>query len=264
MAIIKTFRYPVNFVSMFEDPIPGSNIIYFQADAYDKNTLNGIFDYGLVFSTNGQLGTANTFGRSRIDQFAGDGLGGALILNGECTHVRHRIFNTLNDYRNNLDFAPFASMEPGRPAVSSAYYTDGLSNIVIGSYNYSDPTPASNSYASNYVIPYFTKLNTTSRDLATSNFLNATFFAPKFREGIVNVLYNTGSAGVDIAKNIEIKENRFGIEPEITAKLARVPKVRIYEVVISYYGRTYEEGKKIGWKDGFRAIWCILKYRFVK
>jgi glycosyltransferase involved in cell wall biosynthesis len=67
-----------------------------------------------------------------------------------------------------------------------------------------------------------------------------------------------------IAKNIEIKENRFGIEPEITAKLARVPKVRIYEVGISYYGRTYEEGKKIGWKDGFRAIWCILKYRFVK
>jgi glycosyltransferase involved in cell wall biosynthesis len=67
-----------------------------------------------------------------------------------------------------------------------------------------------------------------------------------------------------IAKNIEIKENRFGIEPEITAKLSRIPKVRIYEVGISYYGRTYEEGKKIGWKDGFRAIWCILKYRFVK
>jgi glycosyltransferase involved in cell wall biosynthesis len=67
-----------------------------------------------------------------------------------------------------------------------------------------------------------------------------------------------------IAKNIEIKENRFGIEPEITAKLARVPKIRIYEVGISYYGRTYEEGKKIGWKDGFRAIWCILKYRFLK
>lgn len=66
-----------------------------------------------------------------------------------------------------------------------------------------------------------------------------------------------------IAKNIQIKERRFGIEPEITAKLARVPKIRIYEVGISYYGRTYEEGKKIGWKDGFRAIWCILKYKFV-
>lgn len=67
-----------------------------------------------------------------------------------------------------------------------------------------------------------------------------------------------------IAKNINITENRFGIEPEITAKLARVKKIRIYEVGISYYGRTYEEGKKIGWKDGFRAIWCILKYKFVK
>ncbi len=65
-----------------------------------------------------------------------------------------------------------------------------------------------------------------------------------------------------ILKNITIKENRFGIEPEITAKLARIPKIKIYEVGISYYGRTYEEGKKIGWKDGFRAIYCIFKYRF--
>ena len=67
-----------------------------------------------------------------------------------------------------------------------------------------------------------------------------------------------------IAKNIEITENRFGIEPEITAKISRIPKVKIYEVGISYYGRTYDEGKKIGWRDGFRAIYCIIKYRFVK
>jgi glycosyltransferase involved in cell wall biosynthesis len=64
----------------------------------------------------------------------------------------------------------------------------------------------------------------------------------------------------DIIKGITLKENRFGFEPEVTAKIARVPKVRIYEVGISYYGRTYQEGKKIGWKDGFRAIYCILKY----
>ena len=63
-----------------------------------------------------------------------------------------------------------------------------------------------------------------------------------------------------IAQSLNLKENRFGFEPEITAKLSRVPKIRIYEVGISYYGRTYEEGKKIGWKDGFRAIYCILKY----
>ncbi len=64
----------------------------------------------------------------------------------------------------------------------------------------------------------------------------------------------------DIIKQINFKENRFGFEPEVTAKIARFPEIRIYEVGISYYGRTYEEGKKIKAKDGFRAIWCILKY----
>ncbi|MBL8012013.1 MAG: glycosyltransferase family 2 protein [Flavobacteriales bacterium] len=64
----------------------------------------------------------------------------------------------------------------------------------------------------------------------------------------------------DIAKGLDLREQRFGFEPEVTAKLARVKGIRIYEVGISYYGRTYAEGKKIGWKDGFRAIWCIIKY----
>ncbi len=64
----------------------------------------------------------------------------------------------------------------------------------------------------------------------------------------------------EVIKNIELKEHRFGFEPEVTAKIARIKGLRIYEVGISYYGRTYEEGKKIGWKDGFRAIYCILKY----
>ncbi len=64
----------------------------------------------------------------------------------------------------------------------------------------------------------------------------------------------------DIIQRVYLRENRFGFEPEVTAKIARVPNIRIYEVGISYYGRTYEEGKKIGWKDGVRAIYCILKY----
>lgn len=64
----------------------------------------------------------------------------------------------------------------------------------------------------------------------------------------------------DIIKSLKLKENRFGFEPEVTAKISRIPKIRIYEVGISYYGRTYDEGKKIGWKDGMRAIYCILKY----
>lgn len=68
-------------------------------------------------------------------------------------------------------------------------------------------------------------------------------------------LFNT-----KVIQSINLTEQRFGFEPEVTQKIARVPKIRIYEVGISYYGRTYEEGKKIGWKDGFRAIYCILKY----
>ncbi|MCB0653659.1 MAG: glycosyltransferase family 2 protein [Saprospiraceae bacterium] len=65
-------------------------------------------------------------------------------------------------------------------------------------------------------------------------------------------------------QKLELKENRFGFEPEVTAKISRIPNIRIYEVGISYYGRTYEEGKKINWKDGFRAIYCILKYNLFR
>lgn len=67
----------------------------------------------------------------------------------------------------------------------------------------------------------------------------------------------------EILSRIEIEENRFGFEPEITAKVSRL-RCRIYEVGVSYYGRTYEEGKKIGWRDGFRAIWAILKYNLLR
>jgi len=68
----------------------------------------------------------------------------------------------------------------------------------------------------------------------------------------------------DMIQGLELKEKRFGFEPEITAKLSRIKEIRIYEVGISYYGRTYLEGKKIGWKDGFRAIYCILKYNLFR
>lgn len=72
-------------------------------------------------------------------------------------------------------------------------------------------------------------------------------------------LFNT-----QMIQGIQLTEKRFGFEPEITIKISRIPKIRIYEVGISYYGRTYEEGKKIGWKDGVRAIFCILKYGLFK
>lgn len=68
-------------------------------------------------------------------------------------------------------------------------------------------------------------------------------------------LFNT-----NLLKSLKLEEQRFGFEPEVTAKIAKIPKIRIYEVGISYYGRTYEEGKKINWKDGFRAIYCIFRY----
>jgi glycosyltransferase involved in cell wall biosynthesis len=67
-----------------------------------------------------------------------------------------------------------------------------------------------------------------------------------------------------IIKKIVLKEKRFGFEPEVTSKISRLPDIKILEVGISYYGRTYSEGKKIGWKDGFRAIYCIFKFKFVK
>jgi glycosyltransferase involved in cell wall biosynthesis len=68
----------------------------------------------------------------------------------------------------------------------------------------------------------------------------------------------------EILKGIKLKEQRFGFEPEVTAKVAKIPGIRIYEVGVSYYGRTYAEGKKINWRDGFRAIYCIIKYWWLK
>ncbi len=68
----------------------------------------------------------------------------------------------------------------------------------------------------------------------------------------------------EMVQGLKLEEKRFGFEPEVTAKISRIPKVRIYEVGISYYGRTYEEGKKIGMKDAFRALYCIIKYNVFK
>jgi len=68
----------------------------------------------------------------------------------------------------------------------------------------------------------------------------------------------------EIIKDLDLKEERFGFEPEVTARVSQVPGVRIYEVGISYYGRTYEEGKKINWRDGFRALYCVLKYNIFR
>ena len=94
-------------------------------------------------------------------------------------------------------------------------------------------------------------------------------FGNKFLTTLSNALTNLNLSDMEtcykmfrreLIQRVQLKENRFGFEPEVTAKISRIPNVRIYEVGISYYGRTFDEGKKIGWKDGFRAIYCILKY----
>lgn len=91
----------------------------------------------------------------------------------------------------------------------------------------------------------------------------------KFLTALSNMLTNLNLTDMEtcykmwkseIIKPLKLKEKRFGFEPEVTAKVSRIPKVRVYEVGISYYGRSFEDGKKIGWRDGFRAIYCILKY----
>ena len=91
----------------------------------------------------------------------------------------------------------------------------------------------------------------------------------KFLTNLCNVFSNLNLTDMETCykmfkaehiQSLNLKERRFGFEPEVTIKLSRIPKIRIYEVGISYYGRTYDEGKKIGYKDGFRAIYCILKY----
>ncbi len=95
----------------------------------------------------------------------------------------------------------------------------------------------------------------------------------RFLTGISNMFTNLNLSDMetcyklvrtDIIQGLNLREKRFGFEPEVTAKLSRVPGIRIYEVGISYFGRTYDEGKKIGAKDGFRAIYCILKYNIFK
>jgi glycosyltransferase involved in cell wall biosynthesis len=95
----------------------------------------------------------------------------------------------------------------------------------------------------------------------------------KFLSNLSNMLTNLNLTDMEtcyklfkteLIQKLELKERRFGFEPEVTAKIARIPGIRIYEVGISYYGRTYAEGKKINWKDGFRAIYCILRYNLFR
>ena len=200
MAIIKTIRNPVNFATLFEDPIPGSDNLFIQADLYSKTTLNAQLNKGIIYGTSGQIGSGSTFGYSNPTADSGAGLGGVLMLNGECTHVRHRIFNTVNDYRNNIDISPFVSMDPANKPLPSKYFTDGTNNLVIASYNYSEPSQ-SYGYNSSF-IRFWTKLNTTSKDLYNSGYLTSNISSGD-TIGIFGWLVNNyaGTGGFPIYRN---------------------------------------------------------------
>ena len=95
------------------------------------------------------------------------------------------------------------------------------------------------------------------------------FLGNKFLTFLSNMLSNLNLSDMEVGlkvfrtsllQQLKLKESSFGFEPEVTAKISKVPRIKIYEVGISYYGRTYDEGKKITWKDGFRALYCIVKY----
>jgi glycosyltransferase involved in cell wall biosynthesis len=95
----------------------------------------------------------------------------------------------------------------------------------------------------------------------------------KFLTFILNMFTNLNLSDMEtcyklfntkMIQSLKLKEKRFGFEPEVTIKISRIPRIRIYEVGISYYGRTFEEGKKIGWRDGFKALYCIFKYNLVR
>jgi len=172
MAVIKNIRNAIDVNSLFEDPVPGSNYLYFQSDAHTKDTLAPLYDIGITYTTNGSV-ISNTFGYSGVGQTAYDKrMGGILQLNGETTHVRNNLFNTVDNYRNNLDISPFVSMDTTYRVKPVQYFTDGTNNVVISNYNYNDGTrTAGTAYDGNFPS-YWTKINTNAKDLATSGYLS--------------------------------------------------------------------------------------------
>ena len=197
MAIIKTFRNALNVASIFEDPQPGSDYIYFQNDAYSKSTLNPIFDKGLVYSATGLVSSSFNFGWSdptayepsiSIDTYPTGRLGGILQLAGETTHIRHHQYSygitsgttgangvTYQNVAaaNNLDLSPFISLDTNYKVAPNKYFTDGNNNIVIAWHHYATPNVAGSYYAKRAIYTaYLTKVGTTPDDLLNSNFFN--------------------------------------------------------------------------------------------
>lgn len=191
MAIIRTFKTGLATAAVIEDPIPGSTNMFFQLDAVNKSTLTPLFDTQIQFSTSGLAsGSAvgvwtddqrtfnnNVFGSPILNTpplgssagAVGTGrLTGVLILNGEVTHCRHMLFNTVNDYRNTLDFTPMYSMDPARLPRQASHFTDGTNNVVYFVYHAKGNSPT---LTYDNSTSYALTTNTTSNNLVNSNYM---------------------------------------------------------------------------------------------
>ena len=196
MAIIKTIKNPYWATAiLYEDPVPGATNMFIQHDAYDKTTLASQFDVAMNWNT---LGTYSYYSAATGSNHSGFGvttgianasiatlpsiataystagtgtiLTGVLQLNGEATHVRHHVLAVAaGDYRQNLDIAPFVSMDPARRPRATNYFTDGTNNIVMGVYHHNGNFAAN---ADTYSLRYWLKTNTNSDDLVNSNYVN--------------------------------------------------------------------------------------------
>ena len=209
MAIIKTIKnaYWATAI-LYEDPVPGATNMFIQHDAYDKTTLAPQFDVAMNWNTLGTYSnnspadgintsgfgwTTNTINISpTLPSVAAVGgilnagndtfLTGVLQLNGEVTHVRHKAFAVAaGDYRQNLDIAPFVSMDSTRRPKPTNYFTDGTNNVVMGVLH-NNGNGATSPTA--YYVRYWLKINTNSADLVNSNFVNANTFVPILLGGL--------------------------------------------------------------------------------
>lgn len=194
MAIIRSAKYNVNVPLLTEDPFPSSVNFYIQNDAYNKYTLDHYFDKTISWNVLGN--TYSTFGGGayQFDSF----ISGALLLKGEVTHVKHRIFNTNNDYRNNLDQSPFASMDPARPINNSRYDTDGTNNQSLFIYNVNTTDMGTTG-----LITYARRVNTTADNSNGFPLQNTTFTAaysgfPVYRNPTTNnLIFVTNNHGTN-------------------------------------------------------------------
>jgi hypothetical protein len=206
MAIVRTIRNPYYATAaVYEDPTPSSPYIFFQHDAYNKTTLAPQYDVSMNWNTtgfvsyyNGLTGVNHSgFGFSLLfgtNQASGASstatynipLTGVLQLNGETTHVRHNLFNTTNSYLNNLDVAPFASMDDTRKCKPMNYFTDGTNNVVIGVAHVNDGATAGTPSISTAFTKYWVKNNTNYTDLVNSQCVQTNSVIPLTTINTVN------------------------------------------------------------------------------